>query len=260
MFDFYGCYFEYDGFNSMDYDLIFANVDTSRIISLESEREVNVVKSRKNYTDYMTQVPYNDSIIQFDAEILKSDGTVIAETDVPLIEKILFSRSKFGRLKQFEFNEKRPVYINCIFVNPERIEVVGGVVGFKFTVITDSIMAWEEEHTQVVTDLSINTFIVKVVSDMPDYIYPIVTITTGSEGGNLTIYNNTDSATRFTSFSNLPAATTFTMNGELKHIPKEMYEYFSDRNFIRLLDGDNSFFVNGDVARISFTFSNRRYI
>lgn len=262
MFDLYGCYFEYDGFESVDYDLIFGNIDTSRIVALESARNVNTIRSKRNNKNYITRVSYDKQSVEFDAEIITSEGTVIRETDVPFIEKALFTKSAYGKLKPVELRDDSQVYINCIFINPERIEVVGGIVGFKFTVVTDSVMAWEELQVQSFDAEAIgdDEVIVKVKSDMDEYIYPEVTITTGSTGGDVVIYNSSDDSTRLTGFTDLPPLSTFIMYCDVNQITSDMYSHFTDMNFIRLADGENEFVVDGDIQSISFTFSNRRYI
>ncbi len=262
MFDLYGCYFEYDGFESVDYDLIFGNIDTSRIMALESARNVNTIRSKINNKNYITRVSYDKQSIEFDAEIVTSEGTVINETDVPFIEKALFTKATYGKLKPVEFREDRPVYINCIFINPERIEVVGGIAGFKFTIVTDSVMAWEEEQAQTFTSETIenDTVIVKVDSDMDEYIYHEVAFTIGNTGGDISLYNNTDDPTRITGFTALPPSIMFTMECDVNQITSDAYSYFTDMNFIRLKNGENEFVLDGDIQSISFTFKNRKYI
>lgn len=152
-------------------------------------------------------------------------------------------------------------YINCMFINPKKIESPAGIVGFQFTVVCDSLMAWQDETIQTRT-LSSSTpnFDIYVDSDFMDYIYPEVTITMGSRGGDITLVNNSDNSSRYTKFVGIPANSRFVMNGNTNVITNNMYGRFSEKNFIRLVDGTNTFTHIGDIASISFSFNNRKFL
>ena len=262
MFELYGCYFYYAGFDSEAYDLVFANVETSRIVSLEAARNVNTIRSKRNHTHLITSITYEDAPISFEAEIVTSDGSPLPDEIVPYVERELFSRTEYGELFNISEYGKSQVYINCVLTNPEKIESEAGIIGFKCVVTTDSSMAWEETTTVTPTmsGSSSKTFSVDVDTDMPGYTYPKVTFTIGSSGGDVTLYNNTDDATRFTSFTGLAPNSTFVMDSRINYISGNQYARFSDRNFIRLKDGTNNFFLTGDVTSITFEFNNRKYI
>ena len=124
-------------------------------------------------------------------------------------------------------------------------------------------MFWQDaiEKTFTVNNASASdTSIISidVDSDIDDYIYPKVTFTLGSGGGNVIFINNTDDSTRFTKFVGLSANSTITMKGELNYISGQYYEKFSTRNFIRLLDGTNNITVQGNVKTVKVEFQNRR--
>ena len=139
--------------------------------------------------------------------------------------------------------------------------MVDGIVGYKVVIVMDSVMAWEDAQTQRFSlSGSTNTCTVNVDSDINDYIYTTVAITTGSSGGEIVIYNNTDDATRTTRFVGVPANTTFYMDSTVNHISNLTYSYFKDRNYIRLLNGANNFYVLGNVTSIAFTFNNRKFL
>ena len=160
-------------------------------------------------------------------------------------------------------------YLNCIFVDPERIETNEGVFGWKCTVECDAPMGWEEPITFTNTfdepSSSMNeTFDLITNNDSREYIYPTVRITTGSSGGTISIANTTDSTTRLTGFTNLNPNTTFVMHGETNSITNtagatnNYYELFTKRNFLRLLDGTNRIRVQGDVKKIEIEYQNMR--
>jgi phage-related protein len=92
-------------------------------------------------------------------------------------------------------------------------------------------------------------------------VYPKVTIQTGSSGGDIQIINFTDDTTRATSFVSLSPNITLTMRGDgINYISGDYYQKFSNKNFIRLLDGENTLNITGDVKKITFEFQNRRYL
>lgn len=263
MFDIYGCHFQYGDFDSSDYDLVIANMDTSRLSILQGERSVNTLFSKKNNTYYAKNVSYGDEPVSFDAEIFTFNGDPIGESFLPEIERALFSRSRFTKFHALDSYGFDPVYINCILTNPERIEYNAGVMGYKFTIVTDSVMAWEEPITETFTfdnNSSTKTFSVILDTDLDDYTYPIVEFTLGSSGGDFTVQNNTDDNTRITGFTLVPPSSKFRMDSSINYLPVSYYEMFDHRNFIRLVNGENNFAITGNVVAISITYQNRRFL
>lgn len=265
MMDFYGCYFKYGTFDSSTYKLAITNIETSRITILQASQNINTVHTRRNNMHLLTRVTYDEAPISFEMEITTIDGSIIEDADVPVIESALFNKKTFTKLYTFSVCDDEYVeptlFLNCLFTEGEMIEVDGGIVGYKVIITMDSVMAWEDAQTQSFTlSGSTNTCSVNVDSDINDYIYPVVSITTGGSGGNISIYNNSDDATRFTSFTGVPANTTFFMDSTTNHLSNLTYSYFNDRNYIRLLNGENNFYITGNVISISFTFNNRKFL
>lgn len=268
MFDIYGCHFMYENFDSSRYNLIFANTETERLTSLQHAQAASTVLSRHNNIHMLTKIAYDDEQMSFDAEILSADGRPIGVSYLREIEHALFNRRTYGKLYPLEgyYDGLQPVYINCVFINPSRIENEAGVVGYSFTVLMDSTMAWEEATVQtksISTSQTVSgthTFTVNVDSDMNDYIYPKVIIKLGSTGGDITIKNVTDSNTRATVFSDLESQATITMDGSNNYITPAYFLNLTGRNFIRLLNGTNGFSVTGNVTSMLFEFNNRRFL
>ena len=266
MFDIYGCHFTYGDFDSSKYDLIFANINTSRNLKLQSDQNINTIRLSKNNKHLLTSYLYEDAPMTFDAEIVTLNENPIGESYLNEVERALFRHHSYLKLYPFEgyYDSDKEVYVNCLMSNPVRIETEAGVVGYQFKLTTDSAMAWEDttvyEFSFSDSTAGTKTFVVEVDSDMDDYIYPVVEFQMGSSGGNVTLFNNTDDSTRFTSFTSVPAYTTFTMKGDISHITNGVYQYFSDRNFIRLLNGTNSFFFTGNVTSVTVSFNNRKYL
>lgn len=267
MFDICGHHFIYDDFDSSEYGLIFANMDTSRLNILQSEQKVNTVYSKKNNMHYMINTQYNIADpTSVDAEIFTFDGSPIGESYLHNVEKSLFCSQSFKKLYAFESYDEdiEEPYVKCIFINPERIETLSGVVGYKFTMVLDSVMMYDPEITETFTFTSgqagTKTFSVTLDTDINDYTYPNIRIQVGSLGGDIAIYNVTDDSERLTEFSSLPPSSLIVMDSAINYIPKIYYDNFSGRNFIRLLDGENTFLFTGDVTSITITYQNRKYL
>lgn len=271
MADIYATHFEYDGVLSRKYNLVIVNVDTERLTVLSGTIQSNGIFNKSSKRRFLIGDDYRDAPLLFSVDIITDHERGIEFNQRREIEKWLFNRSKYHRLyfdivddpygEAFEsfHGEQKRVYMNCRFINAEKLEYNGGIVGYKAMVETDSPFLWQDEITKVYNPTAESkAFNVKTDFDMDDYIYPTVKITTGNLGGDISIINITDSSVRTTKFVNMPAEETFLMKGEINYISGGFYEKFSDRNFIRLLDGRNEIHVLGDISSISFTWSNRR--
>ena len=269
-----GNYFEYSGTSSREHSLVFANVGTERMIRLSGDVKAVNIFNRKAKQNYFIGEDFDDSPIQFEAEVVTDTGAPLPRSAQRKIEKWLFHRSDYRKLfvetdyDTFELIDgvQKRLYLNCRFIQPQRIEGNGGVVGYRFTVECDSCMAWQEEITKTfdfgdTTSASNNTITVEVDSDLSDYLYPKVTILMGAQGGDISIVNHADDSARITGFVALSPYITLVMKGDgANYVSGENYLKFQNRNFIRLLDGENTISITGDVSSISFTFQNRRYL
>lgn len=212
-----------------------------------------------------------DSPLVFDMEVITENP--IHQTDIRKIKKWLFYQHGYKKLfvdiaddidhqtySLIDGEEKR-LYLNCRFINPEKLEYNGGIIGFKFTVECDTNMAYQEPCKKTFTGLEIgDEMVVEVDTDNADFIYPKVIITTGSIGEEIQIVNHTDSSSRITSFINVPPFSQIIMHGNTNFISGNYYEKFCHKNFIRLLDGKNIISIEGNVASISFEWQNMRYL
>ena len=61
-----------------------------------------------------------------------------------------------------------------------------------------------------------------------------------------------------TRFTGIGQMASIVMKGELNYVSNQYYEKFYDRNFIRLLDGENVLTIAGNVRTITFEYSARR--
>ena len=150
-------------------------------------------------------------------------------------------------------------------INPERVDGNGGVVGYKATLEADSNMFWQDAIVKTYTvnnsteDASSNITLL-VDTDLDEFIYPKVTIHIGSVGGDIIIFNNDDDSSRMTKFVGMSPMSSVIMKGEINYINDQYYLKFANRNFIRLVDGENTLTIKGNVQTIEFEYSARRFM
>ena len=276
--DLSGCYFDYAGVSSRRYGVIFANVNTDRLLSLSGEIKPITIFDKAGKRNLFVGEAFEDSHAQFDAEIISDNDRGIDRQRQREIERWLFHQPGYRKLYVDElcdiFAETSDLvngiatrlYLNCRLLKPEKIEGDGGIMGYKFTVECDSCMAWQDE---VAYDFSLgnasaaasSSVTVEVDTDVNDYVYPKVTIQVGAAGGDISIVNNSDDTSRQTAFSGVSSYSTIVMRGDgINYISDDFYSKFTGRNFLRLLDGQNNLTVTGNVTRLTIEFQNRRYL
>lgn len=273
MADIYGSHFEYGNTSSRTYDLVFANMNTSRFMSIAGKIEGITVFNKKVQARYLVDDNYANFPVSFDVEIITEDASPISIANQRLIEKWLFNKHNYRKLyidqvddTQGVFSEMidgsvKRLYLNCRFMNPERIENDCNVIGYKATLEADSGLWWQDAVTQTFDiEESGNYPVVVVDTDIDEFTYPKVVINIGNEGGDVIITNTTDSSTRLTKFVNLTANSIITIKGNTNYVSGQNYTKFENMNFPRLLDGNNTFSIEGDVSSISFEFNNRRFL
>lgn len=268
-------HFQYGSKSSREYGIMLANVSTKRNLLLGGSVETVGAFSRRGIKNYFVKDDYSDSAISFDVEFVVDDDRCLTHAEQRGIRKWLFYAQGYwplyldefddidGANSEIGYNGKKRLYLNCRFTNPEVIEGNGGICGYKATLEADSPYAWQDatELTYELNNAANGVLItVDVDSDINEYIYPKVTIQTGSTGGDVTIFNSSDDSTRLTSFSDLAADTQIVMVGDIGMISGQNYQKFHNKNFIRFLDGENRLSITGDLAGIKFEWKNRRYV
>lgn len=262
--------FTYAGIYSGDYDLIFANVDSSAINQLSGEISGQTVFNKRTKQRYLVGDDYSNSPISFDIDIVTKNASFINEYNRREIEKWLFNRHSYRRLDidnscEGVDSDIKNVFMMCRFVSPRYIETAYGIIGYNVTVELDSGWAYEEETIEEYTftdgdSSTMNLFSINVDTDIDDYIYPRVDVTMGSTGGSFIMVNQTDNSSRFTSITNIAGGGSVAMRGDINYISGNHYSDFAHSNFVRLLDGKNNFTITGNVVRVKFTWNNRRNI
>lgn len=273
-----GMHFVYSGINSRAYGLIFANVNTNRNTRLSGDMNSMTVFNHSDNRRYYIGDSYEDSALQFDAEIVTYNCKPLDRHIQRKVEKWLFHQPNYRKLYVDKFDDcygesfdhingvERQLYLNCRFMYPEKIETDGGVVGYKFTIECDNSMAWQDPVSfmyNISHETQNDSSVIDVVvdTDINDYVYPKVSIQVGSLGGDIVIANSSDDSARLTTFKDLTPNITLVVNGNgINYVSGENYLKFKDRNFVRLIDGVNHITVIGNIEHISMEFQNQRYV
>lgn len=329
------CRFVYGNFDSADHNLMFAHIDTSEYNALAGDIETASIFNRRTASRNYIGTNYESSPVSFEAEIVTRDGSALSKESARAVEKALFNKPGFYKLKanyldgkegdayEYLHNVMRDVcnlpaiddaesgvvyiiknedsvvenevitvggelswhesvvtadfdetfgtvyyYVNSRFINPTKIiDDHGNIYGYRFTLECDSLMKWQEDTVVEQTISNNHSYItINVDSDLADYIYPKVTLNFGSSASpddfvSAVITNNTDNILRHTTFDNVPPNTVnFITDGNTNYVSDGMFENFTSRNFVRLVNGNNLIVVSGYVTSIKFEFKNRRFL
>lgn len=274
--DFYCSTFQYAGKLSSLYGVVISNILTSRFIQTSGSIAGLTVFNRKHVKRYLVADDYANAPLTFDVDISTADGHVLSDTEQRTIQKWLFNNraysklyididNQFGDTVETVDGAQKRLYLNCRFINPEKQEYNGGVVGYKCTLEADSNMYWQDPivktiATNITTTTGQAAVSVTVDTDSKDYTYPTVTIQMGTSGGSVSIINNTDNSSRITKIDGIAASGQVIMYCDKNMISGNYYDTFSRQNFVRLLDGVNNFTVIGNVTSIKFEYQNRRLL
>lgn len=271
MADIYGSHFEYGGVSSRTYGLVFANLNTSRYMNISGTINGVTVFNKRNQSRFLVDDDYSDFPMTYDVEIVTEDANPITIANQRLIEKWLFNKHNYRKLYIDQeddtdgiFSETinglvKRLFLNCRFINPERIDNGCNTIGYKVTLEADSGLWWQDPVMYAFQfDSSPNNIVVPVNTDIDEYTYPEVVIEVGGSGGDIIISNTTDDSARLTKFVDMSPNVTVTLKGKTNYVSGQNYSKFENMNFPRLLDGNNAFTITGDIASIEFYFNNRR--
>ena len=109
MADIYGSHFEFAGVSSRELGLIIANVNTSRSVSLGGPKEGVTIFSRAANKQYLIDDDYSSSPVLFNHRDYRRLYLDI-DDDV------------YGETYEYIDGEKKRNYLNCRFINPERVD------------------------------------------------------------------------------------------------------------------------------------------
>lgn len=156
MVNIYGKHFIYDGIRSSMYNLIFANVETNTMTKVAGEKKGNFVFNKAWKCNHLIGDDYKDSPLSFEIDIVTCCGRPLTYEEIREIHRWLFVNSTFkklyidpaddpfGETTELVYGAPRRLYFNARFLGAEKLEYNGGVVGFRCTLETDSMMMWQD--------------------------------------------------------------------------------------------------------------------
>lgn len=255
-------YFVYDGISSLRYGLWVGKVNQSADSNLEMQQPYSyeLDLSRTTHEARVVSRAYEETF-QFEMEVVCDEEIPdYAEreilrwlTDSPVFKKLQFFNRGNGSTPYDQ------TYYNSILTAPERIDVAGNTVGWKFTVIADAPYAWTNEKTYQYNTSTANSFIVDNRSDEPYYTYPHVTINVGSTGGSLRLNNLTTGEQ--IAFNDVAANDVITVDSYMQITSEKNGNiYDSASGKIRLIQGRNQFQRTGDISSVVFSYRDARRV
>jgi phage-related protein len=273
--DIYGSHFEYAGTLSRKYGLIIANVETTRYTPISGSISGVTAFNKSNKRRYLVDTDYSESTLSFDVDIITDTERCLDISERREIERWLFNKHNYQKFyidpdddcegETFEVIDgvQKRLYLNCRFINPEKLEYNGGVIGYRATLEADSSMWWQDAvtkqgHPYGEASDSVTVIDIEVDTDIDDYTYPLVVLQCGMIGGDIVLRNTSDTSDRTTILHDVPPYANIRMNGELNLINGEYYTKLYHQNFPRLVNGKNRIVVEGNATVVTYTFNNRR--
>lgn len=255
---FYASSFLYDNIPSETYNLFISEIGGGGNSTMSGSSSIDIY----NKKIYRRAQPYfyggtTGDVLKFDIQISSPDN-IDSETS-QLIQKWLFSNRAYKKLMIVQ-PDMEDVYFNCIFNNPQVIRVGNLIEGYNATIETDSPFGWyfPKTKTYTYTDSVINTSIVfnNQSDDRGGYLYPIISATMNSSGGDIVLQNASDS-NRIFSFDNLSPAEVITVDNSLQTVSsstglRRLSKF--NKKFFRLIPGVNNINVQGNISSLSITY------
>ena len=209
-------------------------------------------KSRVNYygRSHNTQLTFPMTVGSFEP---------ISADDINLIKGWLLGSSNFTKL-QIVQDDMSGIYYNAIITKATDTHVGNMAYALNLNVVCDAPWAWQEQQT-----LNKNYGSGGVTSDSfsfycdsvdQDYLYPTIQFTLNGIGTEFSLYNVTDK-NRLFHFSGLLAGETITANCYDKILTSStgLYRLSTfNKNWFRLLQGDNSLSLVGAISNFQMTY------
>ena len=267
-----GNYFYYDGKSSAHYGLKIMQLNTERLKQLSGDIQYQTAYSRATKTFAVNGIKYSDYPMEFEIEFI-SEQPIRPEIS-RTIKNWLFNRAKYKRLYSDAHHDNtrsrvngvtKREFLECVFYGAEEIRFSDGLHGWKAKCLTSSIMAQQEEVELTFTSFA-NDIVVPVDTDIDDYVFPLMGITTrtgASSESDITITNKSDGRRTF-QLVGVHGGSVITVNNEvgtvLTNASVSLYEKLTDKKFFRLVPGENTLTVSGAVEKLTLKWSNARWL
>lgn len=150
------CHFTYNDIDSRKYNLIIANLETDMFRPIVGVKEGNYYFNKASKSRELIGDDYSDTSLEIEIEIVTCGAVPLKLKEVREVERWLFTNSIFrkmyidpdddplGETYELIYGVQKRLYFNCRFIAPEKIYGNGGIVGFKCTLETDSMMLWQD--------------------------------------------------------------------------------------------------------------------
>jgi len=184
--------------------------------------------------------------------------TEVTAVDLSYIQRWLFARSGYKQLAIIQ-PDMDDVYFNCILTDPQVVRRGNLIYGVNGTVNCDSEFAWTYPKTLSYSYSSAPSgsgLIFYNNSHYDGYLYPSMTFTMKSGGGDLTITNTSDNSRQFI-FTSLGSGEIITIDNDKKIISSSLgYRRLANfnKNFMRFVPGVNSLSITGNIGAMTITY------
>jgi len=254
---FYAKNFLYDNETSEMYNLQISSIDSNGVDTLNGSGTTTILDKQiyKRIKPFFFGA-YFDPKLSFDVSFYSPDE--IDGQFLSYIEKWLFGRLSYKTLAiiQPDFDD---IYANAVFINPKRVTIGNIIYGFQATCLLDSQFFWTYPKTLTYTFSSPpsgSSIIFYNNSHLEDYLYPQISFTMNSSGGNLTIANSDDNDREFI-FTSLTKNEVITLNNDLQIITSSLGTLrlsSFNKNFLRFVPGVNRLTVTGAISSLNITY------
>ena len=254
---FYGSTFVYNDLSSDQFGLRIGELDGGGVNDLMGSNSLEIVEQKiyRRSTPFFygsTAAPkLSFEVSAYSEQDL--DGDMLAE-----IQRAYFSTRVYKQFKIMQ-SDISDTYFNALLLDP-KITKIGNVgKGITFTVSCDSPFAWH--YPKITTwsfagaDIDESKTFLNNSDDSGAYLYPSLTITMNTTGGNATI-TNSDDGNRVFQFTGLSANEVIIMDCSRQTLSSstglKRLGLFN-KKFLRLVPGINHLRIQGGIARIDMT-------
>ena len=148
---FRGCFFEYAGIYSGDYNLTMMYVENSYDKFVTGGAYEPITENLPNSAESLLYgLNYSEKPLEFSVEIINEDGTIPME-QMREIKRWLFSQDGWKTLRLMD-EDYRPYHLKCLFIPEEDIVDGLGYRGVRCTLKNVSPFWYGETKTKVITE------------------------------------------------------------------------------------------------------------
>lgn len=241
--------FIYDGIPCDIYGLMIADFDGNGEKEQDTfSSQIRTVTLPQSYEHIFMGYESKDPL-QFQMTMV-SENKIDAYTQGKISEWLL-NRNGFLKLQVIQADLTSVIYY-CMFTKMKVINIAGYTHAFTVDVLTNS--PYQYENNKIISKVITTSGTMSIVnnSDINDYIYPNVTITS-TAGGNVTITNTSDANRAFT-ITGLASGEVITISGKCQTLVSSTslnrLGNFN-KHWMRLKRGTNALTITGS-ATISF--------